>query len=166
MGKPTDKANGERKNLYMKYTKAFFIKLVMTIGVLWVVLGLFFNVSFGDIFVIGTVLTLIAFVGDMFLLPKMGNVLAAVTDLALAFLIVWALGGYLFDDNISLLSAAFLASLFIWGGELYYHRYLRDHVFTNVEQTANFTPVNRQLQTEFSEEFDKDLDKHRNDKES
>lgn len=147
----------------MQYTKAFFIKLVLTVGVLLIVLGLFFEVSFTDSLIIGGVLTLVAFVGDMMVLPKVGNMIAAASDLVLTFLVVFGLGSYLFDDGISLTSAALLSSLFIAAGELYYHRYLRNHVFKNVDQPNNFSRVNHQLQTEFAEDFDKDLQDKKKD---
>ncbi|BDH63373.1 membrane protein [Lysinibacillus sp. PLM2] len=144
----------------MRYTKAFFIKLVMTVAVLWVVLGLFFNVSFGDILIISALLTVIAFVGDIFILPLIGNIGAAVGDFILAFLGVWVLGSFLFNDNVPVLSASLLSALFIAAGELYFHRYLRNHVFEGVDRPSNYTRVNN-LQTEFSEEFDADLDKEK-----
>lgn len=71
----------------MQYTKAFFVKLVLTIVMLWIVLGLFFDVSFGNILLIGTILTIVAFVGDVFILPRVGNLMAAAGDLLLAFLL-------------------------------------------------------------------------------
>ncbi|KGR76868.1 DUF2512 family protein [Ureibacillus manganicus] len=139
----------------MQYTKAFFIKLALTIGMLLIVLGLFFNISIMDSIIIGIVLTFVAFVGDMIVLPKVGNMIAATGDLLLAFLVVWGMGSYLFDEGVSLLSAALLSSLFIGGGELYYHRYLRDHVFVNVDKPNNFSRVNHshRLQMEVAEEF-------------
>lgn len=139
----------------MQYAKAFLIKLVLTLGVLFITLGLFFNASLADIIIIGLALTVIAFVGDMLVLPKVGNMIAAASDLLLAFLVVWGLGSILYDDGISLLSSAVLSSLFVAAGELYYHRYLRDHVFVNVDKPNNTSRVNhsRHLQTEFAEEF-------------
>ncbi|HWL25192.1 MAG TPA: DUF2512 family protein [Ureibacillus sp.] len=149
----------------MQYTKAFFIKVALTVGTLAIVLGLFFNVSLVDSILTGIVLTIIAFIGDMFVLPKVGNMIAAGIDLVLTFLVVWVFGSYLFDvDSVTLLSAAVLTSLFIAAGELYYHRYLRDHVFENVDFPNNNSRVHHQLQTEFSEDFDSDLhSKKKND---
>ncbi|KGR90611.1 hypothetical protein CD30_10420 [Ureibacillus massiliensis 4400831 = CIP 108448 = CCUG 49529] len=149
-----------KERCLVNYTKAFFIKLVMTVAVLWIVLGLFFGVSFGDILIISALLTVIAFVGDIFILPLTGNIGAAVGDFILAFLGVWVLGSFLFNNNVAVLSAAFLSALFIAAGELYFHRYLRDHVFEDVDRPNNYNRVNN-LQTEFSEDFDTDLDKEK-----
>ncbi|SOC43529.1 DUF2512 family protein [Ureibacillus acetophenoni] len=139
----------------MQYAKAFLIKLVLTLGVLFIVLGLFFNVSLADIIIISLALAIIAFIGDMVVLPKIGNMIAAAGDLILSFLVVWGLGSYLFDGDISLMSTALLSSLFVAAGELYYHRYLRDHVFINVDKPNNISRVNHshRMQMEVADDF-------------
>ncbi|WP_449341005.1 DUF2512 family protein [Streptomyces canarius] len=76
----------------MQYTRAFLIKLAVTVGVLFIVLGLFFDVSFTDILIIGIVLTILAFVGDLTVLPKVGNMIAATGDLILAFFSCMGIG--------------------------------------------------------------------------
>lgn len=149
----------------MHYTKAFFIKLAMTIVALWIVLGLFYGISFGNILLISTILTVIAFVGDVFLLPKVGNFIAAASDLLLAFFVVWGLGTWAYGENTSMFAAAFLSSLFIGVGEMFYHRYFRDHVMEAVQKPEknegyNYSP--RIAQTEFSQEFDERLGKRAN----
>ncbi|WP_052129977.1 YndM family protein [Ureibacillus sinduriensis] len=149
----------------MQYTKAFFIKLAMTIAVLWIVLGLFYGVSFGNILLIGALLTIVAFVGDVFLLPKVGNLIAAASDLFLAFFVIWGLGTWAYGENTSMFAAAFLSSLFIGVGEMFYHRYFRDHVMETVqkpEKNKGYTYSPRIAQTEFSQDFDKGLEKKEN----
>ncbi|MFP3916871.1 DUF2512 family protein [Lysinibacillus telephonicus] len=146
----------------MKRTKAFFIKLAMTFGVLLLVLGLFFGVSLADILIITFVLTIVAFVGDLFILPRIGGASAAGADLVLAFLVIWALGAFLFDPDISVFSAALLSSLFIAGGEFYYHKYLVDHLFENETEHVVRTPKDNLItQAEFSEDFDKGTDNYK-----
>lgn len=149
----------------MQYTKAFFVKLVLTIVMLWIVLGLFFDVSFGNILLIGTILTIVAFVGDVFILPKVGNLMAAAGDLFLAFFVVWALGAVLFDQNTAVFSAAFLSALFIGVGEMFYHRYFKNHVMKTAQEPEknrgyNYKP--RVAQTEFSQDFDQGQEKNEN----
>lgn len=153
-----------KENSFMQYTKAFFIKYGVTLAALILVLGLFFNAQLVDILIIGTVLTIIAFLGDMFILPNIGNIWAAFADFVIAFLGIWAMGSLLFeqDQNVSIMSASFLAALFVFGVELYYHRYLRYHVFVNVDQPNNITRA-RKIQTEYVKEFiDPELQKSKN----
>lgn len=137
----------------MKYTLAFIIKFIMTTAVLWIVLGLFFNVSFTDILITSIILTAIAFAVDILILPRVGNIVAAVGDFALAYIGIWVIGEYFFNGTFSVSTAAFLSAWFIIVGELFYHRYLRNQVFDNVDESGNYTPTNN-LQTEAGEELD------------
>ena len=149
----------------MQYTKAFFIKLAMTIAVLWIVLGLFYGISFGNILLIATILTVVAFAGDVFILPNVGNMIAAAGDLLIAFFGVWALGTILFGQSIAVFSAAFLSALFIGVGEMFYHRYFRDYVIETVQEpdeNKGYTYTPRVAQTEFSQDFDEGLEKKAN----
>lgn len=149
----------------MQYTKAFFIKLAMTIVMLWIVLGLFFGVSFGNILLIGAILTIVAFLGDVFVLPKVGNITAAAGDFLLAFFSVWALGAILFGQSLAVFSAAFLSALFIGAGELFYHRYFKDHVMEKGQEPQKNRVYNYRTgatQTEFSHDFDEHQEKKEN----
>lgn len=143
----------------MKYTLAFFIKLALTLILLWATLGVIFNVSFTDILITGLLLTVIAFAGDMWILPKIGNVAAAVSDFALAYLGIWIIGSYLFGGSVlSIDTAAFLAAFLITVCELFYHRYLRNFVFNHVDRKQDHFETNS-LQTEISDEFHNKKDK-------
>lgn len=94
--------------------------------VLWIVLGAFFNVSFGDILITSILLTGAAFlIGDLFILPKFGNPVATIADFGLALLGVWLLGALLFDPAISLGAAALLSAIVIAIGEFFFHMYLQ-----------------------------------------
>ena len=142
----------------MHYTKAFFIKLAMTLVFLFIVLGLFFNASLASILIISAVITVLGFVGDVFLLPRVGNFIAAAGDLVLSFLAVWIIGSMLFENEIATFSAAFLSSLFICIGEMYFHRYYRDHVMEKVNPQKKYVHFGN-LRTEFSHDFDEGIEK-------
>ncbi|QCR31246.1 YndM family protein [Lysinibacillus sp. SGAir0095] len=149
----------------MQYTKAFFIKLAMTIIVLWIILGLFYRVSFGNILLIGTLLSIVSFVGDVFILPKIGNFIASVSDLFLAFFVIWGLGTWVYGENTSMFAAAFVSALFIGLGEMFYHRYFKEHVIETIqepEKNQGYTYTPRIAQTEFSQDFDEGLEKKEN----
>lgn len=110
----------------LKYVTALLIKFVMVTLVLWVVLGAFFNISFGDILITSILLTGAAFlIGDLFILPKYGNPIATIADFGLALLGVWLLGALLFEQPISLGAAAFLSAIVIAIGEFFFHMYLQ-----------------------------------------
>ena len=146
----------------MHYTKAFFIKLAMTLVFLFIVLGLFFNASLASILIISAVITVLGFVGDVLFLRRVGNFITAAGDLVFSFLVVWLIGSVLFENDIAVFSAAFLSSLFISIGEMYFHRYYRDHVMEKVNGGRNKYVHFGNLRTEFSQDFDEGIDKQVN----
>lgn len=141
-------------------TKSFFIKLAMTLGVLLLVLGLFFGASITNILLLGILLTIIGFAADLVIMPRIGGVSAAFGDFFLAFLVIYLFGSYFFNPDISVFSASLLSSLFIAGGEFYFHKYLVDRNEIELDENVAQTPIeNLAVRTEFSEDFDKGLEK-------
>ncbi|MFD1415096.1 YndM family protein [Oceanobacillus jeddahense] len=144
----------------MKYISAFLIKFVFTTGILWITLGMIFNISFSNLLLTSLILTAVAFAGDMLILPRIGNVAAAVGDFALAYVGIWGIGSFLFEGVFSVDAAALIAAFLISISELFYHRYLRNFVFDHVDKKeSHFNPDN--MQTEISEEFHDEKDKNR-----
>lgn len=162
LGQPI--AKKEERKIFLK-TKAFFIKLAVTMGVLLLVLGLYFGVSLANILLLGILLTVIAFIADLVILPRIGGFSATVGDWVLAFLVIYLYGSLFFDPTISVFSAAFLTSLFIAGGEFYFHKYLIDHhhlLKNEMDERGTLTPQkNLVAQTEFSKDFDDGLEKNK-----
>ncbi|MFD1068021.1 YndM family protein [Oceanobacillus locisalsi] len=144
----------------MKYILAFLIKFALTTGILWVTLGMIFNISFSNLLITSLILTAVAFAGDMLVLPKIGNIAAAVGDFALAYVGVWGIGSFLYDNLLSVDAAALITAFFVAISELVYHRYLRNFIFDQAGRDGNHvTPGN--MQTEISEELYDDKDKDR-----
>lgn len=135
--------------------------------VLWIVLDLYFNVSFGSILVASIILTTVTFLVDIYLLPRIGNIMAAVGDFAIVYFGLWFIGRFILNEAFSLISitnAAFMSAFLILIGELVYHRYLRNVVFENVQDADKHykQKEDKILQTEVSREFDSaDQDKKR-----
>ncbi|WP_144510790.1 YndM family protein [Bacillus sp. FJAT-22090] len=141
------------------HIKAFLMKLVITTAALWIVLGMFYHVNFTDVLITSIVVTVVGFLGDLFVLPKIGNVLAAISDFVLVMVIVWILGASIFDETIALGTASFISALVLMIGELYLHRYMESHIFEpqikNPERKTGYYQ-RTDLQTEFAEEVDID----------
>jgi len=141
------------------YMKAFLMKFLMITLVLWIVLGIFYDVSITDILITSVVLSVVGYVGDVFILPLIGNVWAALTDFVLAYAIIWLIGSYIYDQPISLGSAAFISSLLLMTGEFFFHRYMHMNIFepkkANPDERAGYYQRTN-LQTEFAEEEDID----------
>lgn len=141
------------------YMKSLLMKFVMITLVLWVVLGIFYDVSIPDILVTSVVLTVLGYVGDVFILPKIGNVWASISDFVLAYAVIYLLGSTIYEQPIALGSAAFISALLLMMGELYLHRYMNTTIFeprkSNPDEKIGY--YNRtNLQTEFAEEADID----------
>lgn len=141
------------------HIKALLMKFLMTTAVLWIILGIFYEIKFTDILMTSVVLTVVGFIGDMFVLPQIGNVLAAIVDFFLALVVVWLFAANVYDVPIALLTAAFVSALVIMMGELFLHRYMANHIFEprkkNPEEKTGYYQ-RTDLQTEFAEEVDMD----------
>ena len=154
------------------HIRSFLIKWIMILAVLWIVLGGYFEVDFIDILITSVAVTVIGYVADRYLLPRTGNVMAAVIDFVMAWAIIWFLGSFLYDDDTNAINtAAFISALIITVGELLFHRYMRDKVSNESETAEGDRPNTNKgyyqqtdLRTEFAEEEDMDSAKKAKEK--
>lgn len=140
----------------MKFLNALILKFVMVTAILWVVLGMF-GVSFGNILFTSILLTVIALAGDMLVLPRIGNVVATIADFGLAFVLIWLVGSFLYEQPVRVGIAAFLSAIVIALGEFLFHMYLQNQYFTDEKPTPENAYILYQkdnLQTEFGSEYD------------
>ncbi|MFC3418403.1 YndM family protein [Salinicoccus hispanicus] len=111
----------------MEHVKAMLIKVVMTLAVLWIVLGAFYGMDFWPM-ILGTTVVLgilSYFAGDMGILPAAGNMMATISDLVLTFLVVWLMGLWLTDlSGGEVAVAAIISAVVIAVGEYLFHIYL------------------------------------------
>ncbi|MFD2922985.1 YndM family protein [Halobacillus naozhouensis] len=142
----------------MKHIKALLIKFVMVTAVLWIVLGGFYDVSFADILTTSVLLTATAYlIGDLFILPKMGNTAATIADFGLALAGTWILGAFLFEAPVPLGTASLISAILIAVGEMFFHRYMEKNILpnhpANTNDERNFSQQGN-LQTEFGSDVD------------
>jgi hypothetical protein len=111
----------------MAHIKALAIKGIMTLIILYLVLGLGFNFTFGDALLMTIVLGAVSyFTGDLYVLSKWNNITAALADFGLAFLVVWLVGMPL-SMGISggkLAFAALISAIIIAVAEYFFHFYI------------------------------------------
>jgi hypothetical protein len=139
----------------MKILSSLIIKFVMVTAVLWIVLGIIFGVSFGDIFLTSMILTVISLAGDMFVLPKYGNVSATIADFGLSLVLIWLVGAFLYEQPIRLGMAAFVSAIMIAVGEFLFHKYIQKQLFTSKNPSSEISLFQMaNLQTEFASEHD------------
>ncbi|WP_453996470.1 YndM family protein [Bacillus nitroreducens] len=142
----------------MKHAKALGIKFIMISIVLLSLFGIFRGASFGEILLMSILVTGLAYVvGDLFTLPRMGNVVATFADFGLSFFAIWLLS-YTFMDNTSgLITASIAAAGFISLGEALFHAYMQNKVLDEHEETTR--PIYRpNFQTEFAEEYEEETE--------
>lgn len=110
----------------LRHLTPLLIKFVMITAILYLILGLYYAVPFGDIFFLSLTVTLIGYVTDLFILPRVGNYLSILLDLAISYGIVVSYLTYQgFDDT----TVAFTTSLAIGVGEWFFHKYIKRQWF-------------------------------------
>ncbi|WP_018933012.1 YndM family protein [Gracilibacillus lacisalsi] len=135
----------------MKHVSALLIKFIASLVLLYLILGLMYGMTFGEVFLLTAVLGLAAYViGDLLILPRTNNTLATVADFFIAWLIIFMfVDGMAVTDNI--FTATTIAALAVGVFEIFFHRYLANQILPDDEKGA----MDRQLQyqTEISDEL-------------
>ncbi|MBE3102676.1 MAG: DUF2512 family protein, partial [Bacilli bacterium] len=109
--------------------RALLIKFVMVTAVLWIVLGGYYEVSFTNILITSVLLTGFSYALDVYVLPRVGNVFATITDFVVAWVGIWLVGSFLFSDLIPLGRASLISAAIITVGEMFFHQYMEKQVF-------------------------------------
>lgn len=148
----------ERRSVEMDYVKALVIKFVMCLAVLWIVLGVFYNVDFGHILALSLIITPVSFIlGDLFILSRFENWGATIADFILVMAVVWLYSINFINEAFPYITAAALSALIISVGEIFFHRYVDRHILHVDDRTVSRDDqrnIDRSLQTEFGEEID------------
>lgn len=122
----------------MDHLKAILIKLVMITVVLGIILTGIYDGEFNDTFAISVVLTIIAYlIGDLLIFRKGGNdseyskrnTIATISDIILAFIVVYLMGKQLYVGEDNFVLPTLLSAVVIGIGEWFFHKYLNNHVF-------------------------------------
>ncbi|MBA4495043.1 DUF2512 family protein [Paenactinomyces guangxiensis] len=123
----------------MKHTFTLLIKFLFTSVVLYLILGLLFRVSYTNILLTSIAITVIGYLFDLFLMPRIGNLFSTITDFMVTAFIVWLFGTLLFDTDIAtyyykrntmpLFEVTTISALVIAAGEWFFHRYMKRTLF-------------------------------------
>ncbi|WP_042146880.1 YndM family protein [Paucisalibacillus sp. EB02] len=131
--------------------KAIVIKLIATMIIVFSIYGIFYDVSFFNLFLVGILTTTISYVvGDLFILRRYGNVVASISDFFLAFLTLSALGYLFIETAMPIVAASLFAAFFMSLVEPFLHAYMQEQD-VNEKRNEYRTPIGN-LQTEFAEE--------------
>jgi hypothetical protein len=144
----------------MRSLTAIGMKAIVSFILLYVILGLAYNMSFSRVLFITVVLGAISYIiGDRIILPRTNNTIATSVDFALAFSLIWGMNPYsMANHHLLLFWSSFFGALAITVFELFFHTYLMKTV-KREEHHVNYRPSSLRYQTEASEELHPHLDK-------
>lgn len=138
----------------MNHLKALGIKFLIQTTVILSFLSIFDGASLTNLLSFSLITTIFSYViGDLFILPKFGHVLASIADFGLISFVVWILADMFFQAPII---APLTVGLIIAVAEILFHTYMKEKVLRK-KATGNKVipfPASRRLQTEFAEEND------------
>ncbi|MFE4764580.1 YndM family protein [Bacillus mycoides] len=128
----------------MKHLVALLIKYTAISAVLLMILGIFQGISTPRILFISLLITGLAYlIGDLFILPKYGNMVATIADFGLSFVGIWTLTHLL--TNIYLTrnigASAFFAALLIGVAEIFFHIYMKKVVLHKDEDSRESATI-------------------------
>ena len=128
----------------MKHIVALLIKYTAISAVLLMISGIFQDVSIPRILLISLLITGTAYlIGDLFVLPKYGNMVATIADFGLSFLGIWVLTYLLTDNNFArnIIASSFWAALFISMIEVFFHIYMKKVVLHDDNDSRESTNI-------------------------
>ncbi|WP_138418469.1 YndM family protein [Aquibacillus sediminis] len=148
----------------MNHFKTIGIKFLIIGTIVFSMFGIFGGASLTDMFIISLLVTAVAYVvGDLFILPRFGNLFATIADFGLAFLSLWILGLLFFAPEFGIVPTALFTAFFIACTEAVFHIYVNNQTPHDHDEIYL---ENRRMnaQTEFAEENpDKDyIKRHHN----
>jgi hypothetical protein len=146
----------------MKHIVPFIVKLAAWSVVLFSMFTIF-NAPLSLISLMTVITALVSYViGDVFILPRVGNFTAAVLDVPLAFLLVWPVSFALIAPSVNMAYAAFFSALAIGAIEAFFHLYMENHVLDEARREEAYRWYDEgRWATEFAEEeaFNKEDDR-------
>lgn len=141
----------------MKHIVALLIKYTAVTAVLLVILGIFQGISIPRVLLISLFMTGAAYlIGDLFILPKYGNMIATMADFGLSFFGTWLLTSLFtnLDATRNIGFSSFLAALIIGGIEVFFHIYMQKLVLRNDNELREHNHIHHdKYAMEISDEY-------------
>ncbi|GIN70000.1 putative membrane protein YndM [Bacillus sp. J14TS2] len=137
----------------MDHLKAITIKFLASLALLYMILGMFYGMSFGNVFLITLTLGVVSYlIGDLFILPRTNNSIATAADFGLSLFVIWVMSMAL-TTGANLFMMSFIAAVGITIIEYFFHKLMDSEIIEEEENRLNTPPRNMQYQTEASEEL-------------
>lgn len=137
----------------MEHFKAMAVKFLATLAVLYIILGLFYGMTFGTVFWISLILGVISyFVGDLGILPRTSNMMATLADFGLSLAVIWIMISWLTASRTAF-TMALISAIGVTIFEYLFHNYIKNMTNNTQNQPRNNRTNTMQYQTEASEEI-------------
>lgn len=135
----------------MELVKVLGIKYIIAAIITFSIYGMFGQITLGSLFWMSVLVIIVPYFGDLFVLPKIGNLYATVSDFGLYFLLYLGLASIFIGMSPPILLTSLTAAFFTAISESILHVYILENIF-DIDQKSRI-PI-QQLQTEFAEETD------------
>lgn len=150
----------------MDHVKAIATKFVATLAVLYIILGLYYGMTFGYVLLITLVLgTISYFVGDLGILPRTNNAIATLADFGLALATIWIMVS-LFTGSTNAFTMALIPAIAVTIFEYLFHNYMLNIMNGKGKEELDPRANSLQYQTEVSDEIYPHVDKNDGNKNS
>lgn len=108
----------------MKNLTNLVFKSILVLAVLFILIPIFGRSTWTQTIITGLVLVVLSYLaGDMWILPKYGNLAAVLVDLGLGALVVWAMEQALPQFNLTT-AGIWTIAVVLAAGEWFFHLYL------------------------------------------
>jgi hypothetical protein len=108
----------------MKNITNLIFKTAMVLAVLFILIPIFGRSTWGQTIITGLVLVALSYVaGDMWILPKFGNIIAVIAELGLSALVIWGMSQAL-PQFILTTAGVWVIAIVLAVGEWFFHLYL------------------------------------------
>jgi len=136
----------------MNHMKQMAVKFLASLGLLYLILGIGYDMSFGNVFLISLVLGILSYiVGDILILPRTNNFVASIADFGLAYIVIYSMSGALTVGG-DLFTASLIASVGVTVFEVFFHNYLEaKYGYNEAQREPHANKLN--FQTETAEEL-------------
>lgn len=139
-----------------KFIWVMIVKFVGVAVLTFSLFGVFLDATLGRLFLMTIIVAGITFMIDVFVMPRINQVVAAVGDFITYFVLYYVLGSLVVEANVSLLLPALTAAYFGALAEMVYHIYVMDRL----HEAPRTAPLEPRFQMEISEEFNPDAEDH------
>lgn len=118
----------------MRHITALVIKYIFLLVINAIVLTSVTDAAFGQAATVALVMTVLLYLmGDLFVLPTMGNTTAVIADSGLALVIAWLAPIYTAISSVTFGQAVVIA-LLVGVAEYFFHGYMKQAVLTDARQ--------------------------------